>query len=79
MTIANVYFFDKEGELWFHLDKPSTADTAAQPFVFEGPATERHKIEYEGALKAFLKASSEVEELVEKSSGLFGRKKKSSK
>lgn len=48
------YFYDREGELFFHLDSPSIADVNAAPFVFDGPATEQHKASYEAQYNAYL-------------------------
>lgn len=51
---ANVWFFRLNGQLMFHLDRPSRADPKAEPFVYEGPATKRHIAEYPNQHLKFL-------------------------
>lgn len=53
-------FFEKDGVVYFHLERASAAGSPAIPFVFEGPATDKHKSEYKAAWKAFTK-EKEVE------------------
>lgn len=58
--IQDVDHHDKSGKvvkkvptLFFHLVKPSTACSNAQPFEFHGPATEAHRTGYGRELAAF--------------------------
>ena len=66
-------FYDREVEgqeglvLFFHLVKPSTADVKAEPFEFDGPATEAHKKGYAREYSAHLKSKEVVSEMEEAS------------
>lgn len=56
----NIYFFENDNNLMFHMDKPSGTDPKAEPFLFEGLATDRHIKEYSGQYERFLDARSEA-------------------
>lgn len=66
------HFYENEkGELFFFLKKASIADHKAEPFIFDGPATEQHKAHYSRQFAEFLAekealelAKKELEELV---------------
>lgn len=43
-----------EVSTFFHLSRPSAADSNAQPFVFDGPATARHIHDHESLYAKYL-------------------------
>lgn len=47
-------FYEKDGEVFFYLNKPSMADKIAVPFEFDGPAQPRHKLEYAAEYEMYL-------------------------
>lgn len=55
----NVWFFKLDGKEMFHMDRPSSADPKAEPFVFEGLATDFHKEEYRAQYGKFLAEQAE--------------------
>lgn len=60
---SNVKFYDgKDGKLWFHLDRPSSAGSPAIDYVWDGHATLRQISEYKGAYEAYLKAKKKEED-----------------
>lgn len=56
MAKAEIYFYEKDGFIWFHLKKPSTACANAIPFEFDGPATASHIRNYEGHYRKFIRS-----------------------
>lgn len=47
------YFYLRDGKEFFYLEKPSIADTAAAPFIFDDRASERNRLEYAAEYKLF--------------------------
>jgi len=77
----NAHFYEKDGKVWFHLDRPSIADRDAKPFEFDGLAEATHKERYPSQWKDFQKSKEVVPApVVEESpvkTGIFGKRKKS--
>lgn len=74
----SIYFYENdkdENKLYFHLERASMVQRA-EPFVFDGPATDRHKKDYSEQLEQFLKSKEPAikEEVEEKENGFFKRK-----
>lgn len=68
-TNAQIWFYERQGCLWFHLHKPSCADVVAEPFTFDGPATNNHINAYPAQFEEYVKKKkeerdAEVERLV---------------
>lgn len=68
----NAHFYEKDGAIWFYLEKASIAGHPAIPFIYDGPATERqksfYKREYEAFQESKKKEVSEVEHIMVESS-----------
>lgn len=65
MENHRVYFYELDGALFFHLDKPSIAGAPAIPFTWDGVATETQKNFYKREYEHFLK-EKEAKEHVKK-------------
>jgi len=50
-------FYEKEGKLFFRLEKPAITQPA-EPYVFDGPATPRHLKDYARQFKEFEKSKA---------------------
>ncbi len=58
MSGYNAHFYEVDGKLWFHLEKPAITQPAV-PLEFDGPATEDQKKFYSLQLKEFLASKEE--------------------
>lgn len=54
--VATIRFYDSPDGMCFYLEKPSPAGKEAIPFIFDGPATPLHRINYPSHYKEYLEA-----------------------
>lgn len=55
---------DDGGRLYFYMRSPSIADINAEPFIFDGPATEQHKAGYAVEHASYLQSKEITPEAV---------------